>query len=70
MNSFRPPKDGACTDFFENLSENTLKGDLLDANTFNPPLFSLVDTFKNCIVSHSHSVGTRESVNILCSGPP
>jgi hypothetical protein len=30
----------------ENLSENSLKGDLSNANTFNPPLFSLVNTFK------------------------
>ncbi len=45
-------QDGACTDFFENLSENTLKGDLSNAPTFNPPLFSLVDTFKiNCRVN-------------------
>jgi hypothetical protein len=38
--------DGACTDFFANLSENSLKGDLSNATTFNLPLFSLVDTFK------------------------
>ncbi len=39
-------QDGACTDFFENLRENSLKGDLSNATTFYPPLFSLVDTFK------------------------
>jgi hypothetical protein len=39
-------QDGACTVFFENLRENTLKGDLSNATTFKPPLFSLVDTFK------------------------
>jgi hypothetical protein len=39
-------QDGTRTDFFENLSENTLKGDLSNDTTFNPPLFSLVDTFK------------------------
>ncbi len=39
-------QDGACTDFFENLSEINFKGDLSNATTFNPPLFSLVDTFK------------------------
>jgi hypothetical protein len=38
-------QDGACTDFFKNLSENSLKGDLSNATTLNPPLFSLVDTF-------------------------
>ncbi len=37
--------DGACTDFFENLSENSSKGDLSNVTTFNPPFFSLVDTF-------------------------
>jgi hypothetical protein len=38
-------QDGACTDFFENLSEYSLKGDLSNVTTFNPPHFSLVDTF-------------------------
>ncbi len=40
------PQAGACTDLFENLSEISLKGDLSNATTFNPPLFSLVNTFK------------------------
>ncbi len=40
-------QDGACTDFFENLIENSLKGDLSNATTFNPPLFPLVDTFND-----------------------
>ncbi len=40
-------QDGACTDLFENLSVNSLKGDLSDATTFKPPLFSLVNTFKH-----------------------
>ncbi len=39
-------QDGACTDFFENLSEISLKGDLSNATTFNSSLFLLVDTFK------------------------
>jgi hypothetical protein len=39
-------QDGACTDLFDNFSENSLKGDLSNATTFNPPLFSLVNTFK------------------------
>ncbi len=38
-------QDGACTDLFENLSVNSLKGDLSNATTFKPPLFSLVNTF-------------------------
>ncbi len=39
-------EDGACTDLFENLSENSLKVGLSNATTFNPPLFSLANTFK------------------------
>ena len=34
---------------FENLSEISLKGDLSNATTFNPPLFSLVNTFKGTV---------------------
>jgi hypothetical protein len=37
---------GPAPEFLENLSENTLKGDLSNVTSFNPPLFSLVDTFK------------------------
>jgi hypothetical protein len=33
-------QDGACTDLFENFSENSLKGDLSNNTTLNPPLFS------------------------------
>ncbi len=40
-------QDGACTDLFENFSDNSLKGDLSNNTTFNPPLFSLVNTFKS-----------------------
>jgi hypothetical protein len=36
----------ALSDLYENLSVNSLKGDLMNATTFNPPLFSLVNTFK------------------------
>ena len=39
-------QDGACIDLFENHSENSLKEDLSNITTFNPPLFSLVNTFK------------------------
>ncbi len=38
-------EDGVCTDLFKNVSVNSLKEDLSDATTFNPPLFSLVNTF-------------------------
>jgi hypothetical protein len=40
-------QDGACIDLFENLSVNSLKGDLSNATTFKLPLFSLDNTFKN-----------------------
>ncbi len=41
-------QDGACTDLVENQSVSSLKGDLSNATTFiNPPLFSLVNTFKS-----------------------
>ena len=43
-------QDGACTDLLENLSVNSLKRDLSNALTFNPPLFSLVNTFKKLMV--------------------
>ncbi len=39
-------KDGACIDLYENHSENSLTGDLSNDTTVNPPLFSLVNTFK------------------------
>jgi hypothetical protein len=40
-------QDGACIDLYENHSENSLKGDLSNDTTVNPPLFSLVNTFKS-----------------------
>jgi hypothetical protein len=39
-------QDGACTDLFENFSENSLNGDLSNNTTLNLPLFSLANTFK------------------------
>ncbi len=38
-------QDGPCTDLFENLSKNSLKGDLSNDNIVSPPLFSLVNTW-------------------------
>jgi hypothetical protein len=38
-------QDGACTDFFENFRENSLKGYLSNDITVDPPLFSLFNTF-------------------------
>ncbi len=40
-------QDGDCINLFENHSENSLKEDISNVTTFNPPLFSLVNTFKN-----------------------
>ncbi len=37
-------EDGTCTNLFENLSVNSLKGDSSNATTFNPPLLSLINT--------------------------
>jgi hypothetical protein len=39
-------QDGASTNLFENLSVKSLKGDLSNDTTANPPCFSLVNTFK------------------------
>jgi hypothetical protein len=39
-------QDGASTNLFENFRENSLKQDLSNDTTANPPLFSLVNTFK------------------------
>ncbi len=52
-------QDGACTDLFENLSENSLKGDLSNDTNFNPPLFSLGNTFnsKHCFIGGPKSRG-------------
>ena len=41
-------QDGASMDLYENHSEDSLKGDLSNDTTVNPPLFSLVNTFKEC----------------------
>jgi hypothetical protein len=41
-----PSQDGAFIDLLENHSKNSLKEDLSNITTFNPPLFSLVNTFK------------------------
>ncbi len=38
--------DGSCTYSFENFCEISLQGDLSNDITLNPPLFSLVNTFK------------------------
>jgi hypothetical protein len=46
-------QDGACTNSCENFRENSLKRDLSNDTTVNPPLFSSVNTFnlllKGCL---------------------
>jgi hypothetical protein len=56
MSSFRPLKDGACTNLFKNLCVNSLNGDLSNATTFNPPLFSLVNPF----MTNFSAIGTAK----------
>jgi hypothetical protein len=47
LSSFRPLTGwGACTNFFENFRESSLKRDLSNDTTVSPPPFSLVNTFK------------------------
>ncbi len=47
--------DGACTDSFENFREISLKGDLSNDITLNPPLFSLANTFKKIDLQREYS---------------
>ncbi len=56
-------QDGACTDLFENFSENSLKRNLSNDTTVTPPLFSLVNTFKE--IKWKAPVTWRKSV-IIC----
>ncbi len=46
LSSFRPPTGWGLHRFLWKSHENSFKGDLSNATTFNPALFSLVDTFK------------------------
>ncbi len=43
-----PSQDGACTNLCDNFREISLKRDLSNDTTVNPPLFSLVNTFIIC----------------------
>ncbi len=45
-------QDEACTNLFENFSENSLKGDLSNDNIVTPSLFSLVNTFNEPCTIH------------------
>jgi hypothetical protein len=56
-------QDGACTDSFENFRDNRLKGGLSNDINLNPPLFSLVNTFKNRefgVFSMNKTLGRRK----------
>ncbi len=73
LSSFKPPTGWGLHRFLENLSENSLKGDLSNATTFNPPLFSLVDTYKTVTStsppsSASISCKTAWFYNLVCAG--
>ncbi len=57
--------DGACTDSFENFREIIFKGALSNAITLNPPLFSLVNTFK--IQNQENANKQQETVNVKAS---
>ena len=52
-------EDGACTDLFENFSENSLKQGLSIDTTFDPPLFSLVNTFKDTVKAVYESINSN-----------
>ncbi len=43
-------QDGACTDLVKNISVKSLEGDLSNATTFNPPLFSLSIPLKGSLL--------------------
>jgi hypothetical protein len=60
-------QDGACTILFANLSVNSLKGDLSNDTTFNPPLFSLVYTFN--YISHDKFLERHAFVLLLSYSP-
>ncbi len=55
-------QDGACTNQLENFSKNSLKGDLSNDTTENPPLFSMVNTFNalSFIPTPSYGVKNKE----------
>jgi hypothetical protein len=60
-----PLTDGACTNFIENFRENSLKQDLSNGTTVNPPNFSLVNTFK---LSRIVQVGVWVSCTAISNG--
>ncbi len=54
LNSFRPLKEWGLHRFLKNLSKNILKADQSNNTKFNPPLFSLVNTFKKVYLRLIH----------------
>jgi hypothetical protein len=52
---------------FENFSENGIKGDLSNNTTDNPPLFSLVNTFKvnSCTIKNFFVSAEEVSIELL-----
>ncbi len=50
LSFFGLSEDGTSADLFENLSVYSLKGDLSNATTSNPPFFSLVNTFNVILI--------------------
>ncbi len=60
--------DGACTDSFTTFRKISLKGDLSNDVTLNPPLFSLVNTFKaaNPLI-YCIDIQCRLITGLLCS---
>ncbi len=66
LSSFGLLQDGAFTDSFENFSVNGLMGDLSNVTSFNPPLFSLVNTFNHIKAFEYHfSFQYRETHNLV-----
>jgi hypothetical protein len=55
---------GACTDLFENLSENSLKGDLSNDTTFKPPPTSFV-TGQHLKISDAYCRQDKKTRNIM-----
>ncbi len=62
-------QDGAFTDLVENLSVNSLKGDLSNATTFNPPLFPLDNTFKGMAMVLSSMIQVPIRTDMYSIGP-
>ncbi len=63
-------QDGSCTNLFENFSDNNLKGDLSNDTTDNPPLFSLVNTFKSVSEGFCFYIYLSTLLNTAVSAAP